>query len=129
MKNISRNVMNSIKMDRIKLLRIVQDNKVKHVKEFLESVDDYKKLVLQIAQLNIKFAETSDLNEFKKMKEFPAAPKSYEDSYSRAIRMLELSVDDIIEVEEEIFNQLVLDEWTWKRNFTISNAMYKSSAF
>jgi len=40
--------------------------------------------------------------------------------------MLELSVEDIIEVEEEIFNQLVLDEWQWKHQFSTSNAMYKS---
>ena len=48
------------------------------------------------------------------------------DNYTRAIRMLELSVEDVIEIEEHIFNQLVLDEWGWKQQFTAMSALYKS---
>lgn len=118
--------MNAIKMNRLELLEIVRANKITHVAEFLEAVEDYKKLVLQIAVANSKLAKTASLDEFKKMKALPAAPASYEDSYKRAIRMLELSVEEIIEVEEDVFNQLVLDEWSWKRQFTVANTMYKS---
>ena len=117
--------MNSIKMNRVELLEIVRANKEKHIAEFIESVEDYKKLVLQIAQANVKVAKTGDLEAFKKLKGLPAAPVSYEDSYKRAIRMLELSVEDVIEVEEDVFNQLVLDEWSWKRTFTASTMAYK----
>lgn len=121
-----KNVMNAIKMNRLELLEIVRANKITHIAEFLEAVEDYKKLVLQIAQGNAKLAKTADLEQFKRIKAQPAAPVSYEDSYKRAIRMLELSVEDIIEVEEDVFNQLVLDEWSWKRQFTVANTMYKS---
>lgn len=121
--------MNAIKMNRLELLEIVRANKEKHVAEFLEAVEDYKKLVLTMTQANMKLAKTADMEQFKKMKAVPSAPNSYEDSYKRAIRMLELSVEDVIEVEEDVFNQLVLDEWTWKRNFTVANTMYKSGSF
>jgi hypothetical protein len=121
--------MNAIKMNRLELLEIVRANKITHVAEFLEAVEDYKKLVLQIAAANAKLAKTGDLEQFKKMKALPSAPTSYEDSYKRAIRMLELSVEEIIEVEEDVFNQLVLDEWSWKRQFTVANTMYKSGSF
>ncbi len=127
MKNIGRNVMNAIKMQRLQLLEIVQNNKVKHVDAFIEAVSDYKMLVLQIAEDNVKLARSASLDSFKKMKSMPATPVSYEDSYKRAIRMLELSVDDIIEIEEDVFNQLVLDEWSWKRGFEMAGAMYKSA--
>jgi hypothetical protein len=40
--------------------------------------------------------------------------------------MLELSVEDTIELEEDVFNQLVLDEWTWKNAFVASNSLYKT---
>jgi hypothetical protein len=40
--------------------------------------------------------------------------------------MLELSVEEEIELEEAIFNQLVMDEWVWKAQFNASNAMYKT---
>jgi hypothetical protein len=120
--------MNAIKMNRLELLEIVKANKITHIAEFIEAVADYKVLVLKIATGNVKLAKTADLEEFKKMKATPAAPVSYEDSYKRAIRMLELSVEEIIEVEEDVFNQLVLDEWSWKRSFTMSNSTYKVGA-
>lgn len=120
--------MNAIKMNRLQLLDIVRENKEKHIAQFIESVADYKVLVLQIAQGNAKLAKTADLEQFKRMKSFPAAPVSYENDYARAIRMLELSVEEIIEVEEDVFNQLVLDEWSWKRSFTASTMSYKVGA-
>lgn len=120
--------MNAIKMNRLELLEIVRANKITHVTEFNEAVEDYKKLVLKITQANAKYAKKADLEEFKKIKAIPSAPASYENDYKRAIRMLELSVEDVIEVEEDIFNQLVLDEWSWKRSWTMSNTSYKVGA-
>ena len=125
MQNLKRNVMHGIKMKRVELLGIVSANLQTHISEFNESVEDYKKLVLQITTVNLKLAKSASLDEFKKIKALPSLPVSYEDSYKRAIRMLELSVEDIIDIEEDVFNQLVLDEWQWKRAFTVSNATYK----
>jgi hypothetical protein len=125
MENYQRNVMNAIKMNRLELLALVQANKIKHIADFTESVEDYKTLVLQYSAANLKLAKTGNLEEFKKIKSLPGAPVSYEASYARAIRMLELSVDEIIEVEEDVFNQLVLDEWSWKRSFVLANSTYK----
>lgn len=121
--------MNAINMKRDELLAIVRKNAEKHIAEYLESVDDYKKLALQIAQANLKLAKSNELTEIAKIKALPSPPVSYESEYKRAIRMLELSVDEVIEVEQDIFNQLVLDEWHWKRTWTMSNAVYKTGAY
>lgn len=118
--------MNAIKMKRTELLVLVRANKEKHIKDYEEAVKDYKSLVLKINTANLKLAKTADLTQFKHIRAQPQAPQSYEDSYKRAIRMLELSVEDIIEVEEDIFNQLVLDEWDWKQNFVTSATSYKA---
>jgi hypothetical protein len=119
--------MNAIKMNRLELLKIVRENKEKHEAAFVESVADYKVLVLQVATENLKLAKSADLNKIRIMKPVPNAPVSYESSYQRAVRMLELSVDEIIEVEEDVFNQLVLDEWHWKHSFVTASAMYKAA--
>ena len=87
---------------------------------------DYIDAVLKITQDNLKIAKTGIPEKFDDIKHIPSKPVSYADSYTRAIRMLELSVDDVIELEQDVFNQLVLDEWNWKRNFILSNATYKS---
>jgi hypothetical protein len=118
--------MNAVKMNRVTLLGIVRENKLKHTAAYLESVNDYKQLIVQVATNNLTLAQSGNLADFAKIKAAPGLPQSYESSYARAIRMLELSVDDIIDVEEDVFNQLVLDEWHWKNSFVTAGAMYKS---
>lgn len=71
-------------------------------------------------------AKTGDMEQIEKIEVLPTPPHSYETSYTKAIRMLELSVEETIDVEENIFNQLVLDEWAWKHSFSASNASYKA---
>jgi len=126
MQNIERNVMKSVKINKDELLGIIKNNRSKHIDEFVEAVEDYKSLVLFIAKNNLKLAKSANLDQFKDMKYTPAAPKSYENSYDKAIRMLELSVEDVIEIDDTTFNQLVLDDWNWKDNFISSNFLYKN---
>ena len=126
MRNPLRNVMRSVKVDRTELLDIVRKNKVKHVKEFEESVKDYKKAAVKVAKEHVELAKTGELDQIAKIRAMPQKPASYEKDYDRAIRMLELSVEDTIELEEDIFNQLVLDEWHWKNAFVASNSLYKT---
>ncbi len=121
-----RNVMRTVNLDKEELLKIVRANKEKHIVEYAEAVEDYKVAAVKIAKMNLKLANTGDMVSIAKIQSMPAAPTSYEDSYTRSIRMLELSVDKVIELEETIFNQLVLDEWNWKRTFAASSAMYKT---
>ena len=118
--------MNAVNLKRLELLEIVKTNMLKHIVEFNEAVIDYKNAVLKICEDNLVQAQTGQIDNFKKIAFLPTTPVSYENSYKRAIRMLELSVDDTIEVEEDVFNQLVLDEWDWKHSFSVSNASYKS---
>lgn len=118
--------MRSVKLKKSELLKIVIDNKAKHIKEFNEAVKDYKKAVVKLTKENLDLAKTGDLESIAKIKSMPQSPTSYENSYSRATRMLELSVDDVIELDKTIFNQLVLDEWDWKRMFTATTALYKT---
>ena len=81
---------------------------------------------MKLAKEHVALAKTADLDMIAKIRAMPGRPISYEDSYTRAIRMLELSIEEVIEVEEDIFNQLVLDEWQWKHAFTATGALYKS---
>jgi hypothetical protein len=118
--------MRSVKVEKNELLGIVRENKKKHIKEFDESVKDYKKAAIKVAKEHVELAKTGELDQIAKIRAMPQRPSSYEKDYDRAIRMLELSVEDTIELEEDVFNQLVLDEWTWKNSFTATGALYKT---
>lgn len=126
MRQQGRNVMRSVKVEKKKLLAIVRENKDKHVKEYNESVEDYKTAAVKVAAEHVELANTGELAKIAKIRAMPSAPVSYEKEYDRAIRMLELSVEKEIEVEEDVFNQLVLDEWAWKHQFVASASLYKS---
>ena len=83
-------------------------------------------MVLAVTKENLKLAKTGNLSKFKHIKVLPAAPHSYENSYDKSIRMLELSIDEVIEIDARTFNELVLDDWTWKQTFSTTNSSYKS---
>jgi hypothetical protein len=117
--------MRNVKVEKAELMSILQDNKKKHIKDFDEAVKDYKKAALKVAKEHVELAKSGDLDKIASIRAMPGRPVSYEDSYNRAIRMMELSVDSIIELEEQVFNQLVLDEWSWKNMFVATGAMYK----
>lgn len=125
--------MNSIKMNRLELLEIVRKNKTIHEQQFEEAKNDYVVAMNKIAEENVKIARFNAKSiakyvnaKLKSMVSWIAPPTSYSAEYGRAIRMLELSVEDVIEVEEDIFNQLVLDEWGWKKQFIATSTMYKT---
>jgi hypothetical protein len=53
-----------------------------------------------------------------------AAPQSHLEEYDRALAMLQMSVDVTITLQEHEFQQLVMDEWGWKRDFIRSTSAY-----
>jgi hypothetical protein len=126
MRDQRNNVMRDVKINRDELLTIVRANKEKHIADYDASVIDFRAAVLKITKQNLKLAQSDDVAEIAKIRPIPMMPTSYADSYTRAIRMLELSVEDVIEVDATTFNQLVLDEWQWKQQFTAMSSTYKS---
>ena len=120
--------MNAVNINRLELLDIVKKNRELHIAEFQEAIVGYKEKVVEVAKNNLRLAKTGDLAKIAAgTRSLPTAPISYENEYTKAIRMLEMSVDEIISVEEDVFNQIVLDEWSWKRSFMAATAMYKSA--
>ena len=118
--------MQEINMRREELLDIVRENRTKHEADYVEALEDYKSVVLKLTTQNLKIAKTGDVSKFSQIKNVPPSPSCYLKEYDRAIRMLELSADDVISVDQHIFNQLVLDEWAWKQSFAATSMAYKS---
>ena len=52
------------------------------------------------------------------------APINQIKEYDRAIKMLEMSVDNDITLSEQEFAEYVLDDWHWKNQFTLTNSAY-----
>lgn len=118
--------MRSVKLNKTELLGIVRENKSKHILAYKEAVDDFINAARTIVNYNVDKINEGTVESIAKCKSVPTAPVSYEDEYSRAIRMLELSVENEIDLDADVFNQLVLDEWHWKNSFALMASTYKS---
>jgi hypothetical protein len=55
-----------------------------------------------------------------------AEPQDHTKDYDRVIDMLEMSQDEIIEIEAHEFDQYVRDNWAWKAHADALNTMYAS---
>lgn len=114
--------MKTVRINREKLIEAIENNLRKHQEEFDEAIDGYHVKQQQALQQALRV--------FRKTQKMPAqvvlpVPVSYESEYLRALDMLRYSVDATIELDESEFEQLVRDNWSWKRGFLAASAMYK----
>ena len=117
--------MDTVKVNKEDLLATLEENRVKHVADFKEAMVEYRKAAATELTAMLKQAKSKTEKITRAIK--APEPVSYEKSYATAIRMLNMSVDDIIELDEQEFKQYVEDAWTWQASFTSNTLMYKNS--
>lgn len=54
-------------------------------------------------------------------------PEEHTADYDRAIRMLEMHVEETVTLDEEAYAQLVDDDWGWKDQFNRTTAYYAAT--
>ena len=132
-----------VKVDKDELYEILIQNRDNHIKEydlaykeFLNSVKDkLGRISVDIEDFidrgsdkilpNIPTEDwLNDIREKLNGLRVPLEPTSYEKDYDKAIRMVLLCQDKTITLDDRQFDQLVLDEWDWKANFSTTTAMY-----
>lgn len=107
------------------LLDILRTNREKHTAIFLEAQAGYRERVIK--ELDAMLAKA------KKGERVPnywqiQAPVNQTPEYDRAIRMLEMSVDDTVQLSASEFESYVMDRWTWKKAFLAANSAYSVTA-
>lgn len=117
--------MENVKVKKTETLEILKANRAAHKKIFLEALEGYHKQAIEILEKhieNIKKGRVGTVNV-----SLPT-PMDCTKDYDRAIKMLEMSVDDQIILDETSFSQYVMDDWNWKRQFLTSNSTYSLTA-
>jgi len=112
-------------VSRDELLEILKENKKRHIEIYNESFVGYmekfkKDLEQKLDDLN------NGINKNLGISFNP--PISYEHEYDRAIRMMELHQSSTIELSIDNFNNLVMDEWNWTRNWITGCSDYSVMA-
>lgn len=117
--------MEQVKVKKGNLLKILVENRKKHQADFEKANEDY-----QVALVGILTDKLRDAKAGKPVGHAISlqAPTNQIKDYDRAIRMLQLTTDKVIKLQEQEFSELVQDEWQWKNQFYASNNMLRTAA-
>lgn len=116
--------MNAINVKREALLDILKTNRESHRAIFIEAQAGYRTAVIE--QLDSMLADARAGKLIRRSVTL-IEPMDQTKDYDRAIQMLAMSVDDVVNLEEHDFQCYVMDEWSWKKQWTLSNAGYSQS--
>jgi len=113
--------MKAIKAKVSEILNILKKNRDLHHEIFIEAQKIYRSEVIR--KLDQALQAARDGKEFPSYISIPT-PEDHTADYDRVIRMLELSTEETIELEEKEVEVYVMDKWSWSHNWAASNIRY-----
>ncbi len=116
--------MNSVKINKKELLQIVRNNREESAKEYSEANQEYERLMIE--NLGEAINEIKTNGRIKDADIYLVPPIDSSSCYDKIIKMLEISVDDVIELTHEQFSEYVLDNLPWRRYAKTTNQKYIS---
>lgn len=113
--------MKTVRLNKSEVLETLKSNRDKHRSIFEDALGGYRARCLDILDERIKMIkEGKKFNMHILLEEpFDATP-----FYDTVIKMMEMSVDKVVELQHEAFKNYVMDEWDWKGQFVTSNSDY-----
>lgn len=117
--------MQKITVRKTELREIIQANRDEHREIFEEAVEAFKARCIEELESRLKDVRAG--RKINMMISLPV-PEDHTEDYDRALRMLELSIDDEIDLTEEDVAQYVQDDWSWSRAWAANTGSYSNSA-
>lgn len=113
--------MQTVTVNKHELLAILKNNRQEHHEIFLEAQEGYRKAI--ITELDQMLADARNGKKIRRAIQL-VEPMDQTSDYDRAIRMVEMSIKDEIELSEHDFSCLVLDQWDWHQRWSLANSAY-----
>jgi hypothetical protein len=120
--------MRQIRVDKVKLLKIIRKNRTEHRATFLEAQESFREVAIKAMDQQLKDAREGKPFQLRSLTVLEA-PEDHTKDYDRSIQMLEMSVDKEIVISEQEFQNFVQDTWGWSRDWAsnVSNYVSKNS--
>lgn len=114
----------TVNVKRLELLEMLKKNKELHQKEYDEALVDFKKAMIAELQKQLKLAKAEKLNELH-ISMYP--PQNHAGDFQEVIDMMEVSVDEVINLDSESFKAFFKNEWSWSAQFKLLASTYKAA--
>tara|TARA_Y100000310_G_C20451686_1_gene701048 strand:+ start:492 stop:899 length:408 start_codon:yes stop_codon:yes gene_type:complete len=117
-------------VSRVTLLDILRKNRAEHALIVEEAKRGYLDAARKALRRKLKEYESknTDSGKLEDLSVSLHAPRSHVKIYDHLIGLLELSSDDLIELDAEQYRHMVADEWDWMADFLLSNSNYSAAA-
>lgn len=112
-------------MRKAEVLAIIKDNRDKHRSVFEAALDGYRTRARSILK---EWDESLSSGRVRELRIVLDMPKDHTRDYDRIIKMLEMDTGDEVEMDENMFAQYVMDDWSWKRTWLSMSSRYAAAA-
>ena len=113
--------MNTIKVNKADLIEKITANRDEHIGIVEAAQVKYRERVIE--ELDKRLEDARRGRKIDVRITLPV-PENYTREYDNALAALEWEVDDEVELEQDDFNRLVLNQWSWVRQFAANTQSY-----
>lgn len=103
------------------ILEKLRANRAKHVEVFTKAQEAFRAAYIKECR---KKASDAAAGKPITQETSLAMPHSFEREYTRAEQMYAMTTETEVELEQDLFRQLILDEWSWSHSFNTTNSGY-----
>lgn len=115
--------MKTVNVEKVDLIAKMTINLTQHKIDYADALEGYwKTLTKELQNLLASAMNENNIQYYIKAEK----PKSYVNSYEKAIEMVKWETSNIIELTPQEFSRFVLDDWEWKESFLQSQMLYNS---
>lgn len=114
----------AVTVTRQKLLTYLEENRTQHRALFEEAQVGFREQVIQLLDKRLEDAKQGKGID---LRIHLPEPQDHTKDYDRVILMVKMSVNDEIELTHQEFQQYVMDDWSWKREFVATASNYTQS--
>lgn len=103
--------MQDISVDKAELLKILKENRAKHMKVYKDARAGYIRARMKEAQ---DWLELLDAGKLAPSATSHHRPEKHADDYDGVISMLEMDKGTTFRMDEHTYRMLVMDQWNWR---------------
>ncbi len=118
--------MKRVRIEKTRLIKVLKANAEKHKAEYEAAFKVWRERQIETLRLAIARLDQGDgaARTWEPYSALLERPTEHSVEYTRALAMLEMSADTVIELEHNEYVQYVEDEWAWQRAFKAATTSY-----